>query len=337
MPGQAESALNAIRAVYAWEQPREPWLDGILDTLSGFVSLGEGATLAEWVVDDASNASLTWFGQRGGSHDYAAAAHGMQQAVPPSFIDRIGYAPGHLGPMMAPGSMAETADEPQHAMDVAARLLRETTGLADVLGASVAWRPRRGLWVAAPTRGALWTRAQVALLRHVMAHLRCALRLRNTAETAAEAVLDAGSGRILHAEGSAQASTARDRLRAQARSLDRARARAGAQDAEAAMRALTGLVQGTWTLVDAFESDGRHLVVARRNATLAPSAARLTRREREVALLAATGTSNKLIAYELGLAPSTVATHLQKAMRKLGVDTRVGLCRLMRQVWRRHA
>jgi DNA-binding NarL/FixJ family response regulator len=37
------------------------------------------------------------------------------------------------------------------------------------------------------------------------------------------------------------------------------------------------------------------------------------------------GQSNKVIAYSLGLGSSTVATHLARAMRKLGVRNRVEL------------
>ena len=44
--------------------------------------------------------------------------------------------------------------------------------------------------------------------------------------------------------------------------------------------------------------------------------------------LATRGKSNKLIAYELGIAPSTVATHIASAKRKLGVRTRVELIAL---------
>jgi DNA-binding CsgD family transcriptional regulator len=44
----------------------------------------------------------------------------------------------------------------------------------------------------------------------------------------------------------------------------------------------------------------------------------LTDRERQVFTYAAMGQSNKLIAYSLGLAVSTVAAHLERARRKLG-------------------
>ena len=51
----------------------------------------------------------------------------------------------------------------------------------------------------------------------------------------------------------------------------------------------------------------------------------LTRREREIVSRVAAGLANKVIAYELGVSESTVATHLGRAMRKLGISRREGL------------
>lgn len=55
---------------------------------------------------------------------------------------------------------------------------------------------------------------------------------------------------------------------------------------------------------------------------------RLNERERQVAGFAATGESNKHIAYRLGLATSTIATHLGAVYRKLGVKNRAQLARM---------
>ena len=58
------------------------------------------------------------------------------------------------------------------------------------------------------------------------------------------------------------------------------------------------------------------------NAVAAP---RLSEREREVASLAACGLADKEIARRLGIAITTVRTHLDHAFRKLGVDNRMKL------------
>jgi len=51
----------------------------------------------------------------------------------------------------------------------------------------------------------------------------------------------------------------------------------------------------------------------------------LTQRERQVTALAALGQSNKRIAHDLGVAVSTVGTHLAAGARKLGVPTGAAL------------
>ena len=53
----------------------------------------------------------------------------------------------------------------------------------------------------------------------------------------------------------------------------------------------------------------------------------LGRRERHVAALTAMGHSNKAIAYELGVATSTVSAYLRDIARKLGAASRVELVR----------
>ena len=60
----------------------------------------------------------------------------------------------------------------------------------------------------------------------------------------------------------------------------------------------------------------------------------LTVRERDIVGRAARGESNKVIAYELGLAPSTISGHLTKAAAKLGVRSRVELITMFRDTVR---
>jgi DNA-binding NarL/FixJ family response regulator len=57
----------------------------------------------------------------------------------------------------------------------------------------------------------------------------------------------------------------------------------------------------------------------------------LTRREREVLELLATGADNRRIGIELGISPSTVRKHLEHAYAKLHVSTRTAAVARMRQ------
>jgi DNA-binding NarL/FixJ family response regulator len=64
--------------------------------------------------------------------------------------------------------------------------------------------------------------------------------------------------------------------------------------------------------------------------TLAGPVAELTSREREIATLAAAGSSNREIADALTVSVRTVETHLQRAYTKLGVSSRNGLATVLR-------
>ncbi|MBN8466721.1 helix-turn-helix transcriptional regulator [Corallococcus exiguus] len=87
-----------------------------------------------------------------------------------------------------------------------------------------------------------------------------------------------------------------------------------------------GVLAGEWCLFDHFEHQGRHFLVARQGAA-AGSLAALTLRERQVVEHVVQGHSNKLMALELGLTQSTVATHLRRALTKLRLRSRSELIR----------
>ncbi len=157
----------------------------------------------------------------------------------------------------------------------------------------------------------------------IMAHVGAGLRLRGGFADE-EAVLD-GSGKLLDATSFAKEPEARAALRFAARAIDRARARrrSDPDDALAQWRALTS---GRWSLVDRFESDGRHFLVARANPPLPrETVPKLTPREACAVALAARGRSNKMIAYELGLSIGTIGTLLSRAAKKLNVRSRAML------------
>jgi DNA-binding NarL/FixJ family response regulator len=81
------------------------------------------------------------------------------------------------------------------------------------------------------------------------------------------------------------------------------------------------LAMGRWSIVSHFDERGRRHLVA----VPCRRPPRLTAREREIVVLVATGAANKAIAFDLGVATSTVSVHLANAMRKLGVHSRVAL------------
>jgi DNA-binding NarL/FixJ family response regulator len=174
---------------------------------------------------------------------------------------------------------------------------------------------------------ALWARvaAHIAAARR----LRDALRAARRSEDGIEAVLTP-SGKVEHAEGESTSRSAREALREAVARAEAARGRMRRSNPHRATEAWAALVSGRWSLVDRYERGGKRYVVARRNehGLLDPRA--LSPRERAVVHLVLLGKPNTLIAYELGISASGVATHLSSAMRKLGVASRVELIRLAR-------
>jgi len=174
--------------------------------------------------------------------------------------------------------------------------------------------------VHSPSRafGARWAR--------IAAHLAAAARLRQRQSAgdppALEAVLSA-DGDLLHAEGPARDAVAVARLRHAVRVFESARSPAVHDDASVRLRPC--LVAGRWSLLDQFESDGRRYILARENAPRSPGPSSFTPRERQVVGYAALGHDNKVIAYDLGIAHSTVKVLMARAAQKLGVGTRAEL------------
>jgi len=84
---------------------------------------------------------------------------------------------------------------------------------------------------------------------------------------------------------------------------------------------------GTWRRDRCLEALRRLGTVGRRAAAAALGPGSLTRREREVARLAATGMSAKEIAQSLFVGKRTVETHLASVYAKLGVDSKLQLVR----------
>jgi DNA-binding CsgD family transcriptional regulator len=163
-----------------------------------------------------------------------------------------------------------------------------------------------------------------ALWRKVAIHLGagCGLsgRLTSTGADDVECVLTA-DGDVQDARGPAGSTSVRLQLRQAARDVERARSRTRA-DAHAALDLWRGLCCGRWSLTDHFDSDDRRFVLARRNDPALVAPRNLPLRQRQTLFHAGAGLANQEIAHALGIHASTVATHLRRALRAIGLSSR---------------
>jgi DNA-binding CsgD family transcriptional regulator len=169
---------------------------------------------------------------------------------------------------------------------------------------------------------------EARLLGRLATHLSAANRLRLVAQkerlSQAEGVLS-HDGKILHAPG-----TSVEAMRTGFAARDYVRK--NRHDAEKALEVWQGLVEGRWSLVDHFDTDGKRYLLAMRNEPHVAPRAALAPKERRVAALAAMGHSDKEIAYTLGVTPSAVNASLRRARRKLRARTRTELAVMWRRV-----
>jgi DNA-binding CsgD family transcriptional regulator len=157
----------------------------------------------------------------------------------------------------------------------------------------------------------------------VSQHLTAAHRLRRQwwaqppSPANADAVLDA-NGRVHHARGDAKARPVRDALARGARGMERARSRGRRRDGARNADGWPSLI-GRWTLLDHVESDGLRYVLAIENVGARPCLEILSPREREIVRLSMRGHHGKAIAYDMGIAYSTVRVLKARVVAKLGV------------------
>jgi hypothetical protein len=208
--------------------------------------------------------------------------------------------------------------------------LLRSEGLRDILYVNAADPTHHGCLLIVPSVRGKWAPRTAHRWRRIAAHIAASMRVRGNVDRPATAftsgMCDEGplteailspSGRLEHATASTDSTQARATLRRAVLARDAARSSQHVHAPEEALAMWQALIAGRWSLVDRFDADGRRYVVARRNDPDVGDPRGLSIRERQILSYAALGHSNKLIAYELGIASSTVAVHLTRAKKKL--------------------
>ena len=192
------------------------------------------------------------------------------------------------------------------------------------------------------------TEKERARWRMLAAHLTAGFRLRHGLSDegvvgsselpgGAEAILDPKDFRVTDASGRASDTSAIETLREAAIRVDRARGRLRKNDPEESLEVWWALLNGRWSFVDWFDTDGRRFVLAHPNAPNVGDPRGLTEREAQVVAFAALGETGKLISYRIGVSVTMVSRALRSAMHKLGVKTQAQLAGKLRGLPDAHA
>lgn len=325
--------IDVLEATYDMDAPEDRWLEAIVratEPLFGAAGLGSFAFTYDASVPDRM--SIDGFAP---AHETRLDAQWHMLAIRAAGGGR--YVQETLRTVQA----GTVRSSPRWAGSEAEAIFEES-GVSDLVVINGLDPGGIGLLVGAASR----QREKVAGARRlryerVAAHLANGYRLRRRLASCArkkpwgaDAILSP-RGAVDHCETD-ETQDARDQLRAAAVAIDRSRGGMRSTDPDAALGGWLGLVDGRWSLVDKFDTDGKRFVLARRNVPQVEGLDLLTERERAVAGYAALGRSNKVIAYDLGIAHSTVRVLLARATRKLGVRSRAQLVDVVRAAQKLH-
>ena len=308
--------IGVVEAAYRLHGSPDDWIGGVVEQAEAELDAGFGAYGYVFGLNEAkvSVRALAARGILAGNEPQIRVATEMAPIDAIGVMFASGIVAGSAQAVLAPVGLAEQFEQ---------IVLMGTGGMVrDIVG--VVARDGEGLGIAlaggrpvptSPSEASVrkWTKAAA----HIGAGCRLRSRLLDT-DVDPDAVL-APDGRVVHAEPAAQ--SALDRLRDAAIAMDRARGSLRREDPEEALALWTGLVDGRWSLLDRFESDGRRFVVAHRNDPRVPDPRGLTPTELRAAELLGSGRTTKEIAYELGVSPSAVTNASARVRKKLGLES----------------
>jgi DNA-binding CsgD family transcriptional regulator len=319
---RARQAVQLIAAAYDLDGSNEEWFERV------------GARLAATVGSEAApygyRFSMTPEGHLTFHDAHVPGDHGDSVGAVTQLHQQLSPAEALL--FFRPGTMYGTFTENLERMPdthdgrAAREFFERHGGGEEATAIGVIDASRQGILVAALAPTIELTEGDRLTQRRLGVHVAAGMRLRLALADrdpldASEAVFET-DGRVAHATGEAEG--LREELRERVQRLDRSRAKAD----EETLGVWEGLVEGRWSLIDCFDSDGRRYYVAIANPALVVPSRALSSLEAQVVAMAVAGEPNKLIAYALGVAESTVAVALSNAMLKLGAKTRVDLIRL---------
>jgi DNA-binding CsgD family transcriptional regulator len=308
--GSTPDVVGIIEAAYRVEVPAETWLGHTLEVLRPALDQGMGCSAFLYDASDPTKLRVHTMCGASAPNDEA-----VMRAMERSSPDRVAW-------VFRTQACRTASEGPDWANQPAAKLFR-TWGIEDILFVNGLDASGIGCFFTAKlSRRAPVARTVAARWSRIAAHLGAGYRLQRRLTLAASEAVLTPSGKLEHAEGEARDADARDALRRAVVAVERARGKLRRSAPHEAVETWRASVSARWSLLDQFERDGKRFIVARRNDVPAPGPELLSLRERQVLSLVAMGHHTKLVAYELGISPSTVRVLLTRACRKLGVKTR---------------
>jgi DNA-binding CsgD family transcriptional regulator len=308
---RTHDVIDVLEACYRMDSDDDAWLGGIAEAVAGALGGGRGAFAfrsdgTTQAIRCSRNFDPSWLGSF--VTTFAATQPDDAEAATPLERTTRAFAPFLAGRSTLMSAVPACAP--------LMPLVSTFGGARDLLTLNGFSPDGRGLSLAIPLdrRGVRKTH----VLDRITTHLAAAHRLRHRLAATPAGVLD-DRGELVDANDS-EIIVERDTLRHATHRREAARGPLRRDDASATA-SWQGLVSARWSLTDGF-AHGRRYVVVRANQVLTPDVASLAERERQVIALASMGHTNKEVAYELGLAQSTVRVLMARAADKLGAQGR---------------
>ncbi|HMJ53831.1 MAG TPA: helix-turn-helix transcriptional regulator [Polyangiaceae bacterium] len=323
MPTARHDELSVIEAAYILAGTESEWVESLARAAAPMLDEGWGLSATTWTAHP-DGIVLRAMSTLGGPAALADAAVDAMRAT----RREIQLALVRSGPCTSLGSLGGS------------RLIEDDRGSQGLLRLGI----RDSLTILAGDSGGFMTglsayratpfrpsRRTVSCWSRIASHLAAGFRVRRGLAAAGAEVAAAGdplvgceailtpSGKVAHAEEPAQ--RARAALARAVIAVDRARSSQRRDDPDGALEAWRGLVEGRWSLLEHFDTDGQRFLVARKNDPDAAGPLALSLRERQVLACRARGLSLKLIAYDLGLSVPSISRTLKSAMTKLGISS----------------
>jgi len=317
------ATLDFLEAAYTTDGTDEAWLALVIETFERVWGRPQWIYGTIYDASDVNRFKVHLVKTRNLPEFAARAIKPIMEDYPSEIIRRV-YRQQTLGFGSSLGMHGEQTKEFLRAL-----------GVADIFGLNTPTPDGIGCDICVGTQKARLDPAELLLFSRLAAHLtaayRCRRRLREAGQTpleGAEAILDV-QARVLDASGPAVSKSAREAMTMAARAREEVRRRPPSMgfSADPSDR-WRPRVRTRWTLVDAVDRQGERYIVARENQANTPLLEALTERERQVVASAATGRSNKEIAYDLGISHSTARVLLARACGRLGVQNREELLAL---------